>query len=1215
MKPYISRAPSSSIIRALFILWAGAQSQAAWSTTGQVLLADRPVVVDQTDASLAKPNIAFVVDDSGSMTYQNMPQNEESNRARLCRGWYKYNTLAYNPSYTYKPPYDPDGTTYTPDGVKRYPDAVFTAALEDGYFEAGGATFSGGAGSNTAIDLSNPPFPLISDDDEDEDDDDDDDEDNPTKYYYTYVPAGSQNISRTDCLRDNRYTAVTSAGDIEAPGVQKGSPEAKKNYANWYSYYRRRGYLMKAATGEAFRNLDESFRVGLFFINSVDSGADRANSGNRDLPISTFDETSRLNWYRTLYESKGDGTTPLRGALARMGRMYAGQFSGWDPVQYSCQQNFTILSTDGYWNTGGETSSYTALKIKGEEQQGQTEDGLVGNVDSGAPRPYYDGGNQGQGNTLADIAYYYYTSDLRNSNLGNCTNTDSLTANDLCEDNVRGSGTDQSSKQHMTTYTIGLGVGGTITYESDYETAPDISGVRQYYDIANGNTNWPRPSSSERAKIDDVWHAAVNGRGRYYSASDSTSLYQGIRKALSGLRVQTGSASAAATSSLEPIAGDNAVYVALYETVTWSGDVKAYSIDPVTGNLNSTVAWSAQTELDEQVAESSLIGEAVGRDIRFFDSDAADGTKLSSFEYDNLDTTEKAHFTNICAKAPQIDQCGDDGDDLIAAQKVIANDGTNLVNYLRGNPVYEDKASNDDEPDNKIYRGRSHLLGDIVHGAPVYVKKPAFNYDDPTYAVFKSEKSGRDATVYVAANDGMLHAINAENGRERWAYVPKFVMQNMWKLADRQYDHRYFVDGAPTVADICILQKTGAPQLCESEHYWRTILVGGLNKGGCGYYALDITDPTAPKGLWEFQHDNLGYSFGNPLVAKNKDGRWVVMFTSGYNNIPGVCGKPTGVGDGNGHVFVLDAEEGTLLDTISTFTSGATPAGTAAEPSGLGKMNAWIGDARNPVAQRLYAGDLKGNLWRIDFDNNHAPSGKEAVLLAQLKDGTTNRKPQPITIKPELAVVDQDRPVILVGTGKLLDSDDLTNTDQQSLYAIEDSLEESGIADIRGDTMVQLTLTQTTGAADGPMSGRTIRKVSAGGVNWNWSTHDGWYMDFDPDDSSPGERVNVDMNFQLGALTLATNVPSQDACSVGGYAFLYFFDIQNGGPLSKATEQLVGTRLSGNALVAGMKVLRLPSGDGVVVITDTAGNIRKESMPDTGGGVTLRRTAWRELID
>jgi type IV pilus assembly protein PilY1 len=438
----------------------------------------------------------------------------------------------------------------------------------------------------------------------------------------------------------------------------------------------------------------------------------------------------------------------------------------------------------------------------------------------------------------------------------------------------------------------------------------------------------------------------------------------------------------------------------------------------------------------------------------------------------------------------------------------------------------------------------------------------------------------------------------------------------MWKLADRQYDHRYFVDGAPTVADICITQKAGEPQLCASENDWRTILVGGLNKGGCGYYALDITDPTSPKGLWEFGHDNLGYSFGNPVVAKNKDGKWVVMFTSGYNNIPGVCGKPTGVGDGNGHVFVLDAKEGNLLDTITTYNADSTPAGTTASQSGLGKINAWINDTGNPVADRLYAGDLKGNVWRIDFDSNHAPSGKEAVLLAQLEDGSSPRKKQPITIKPELAVVTaggQEKSVILVGTGKLLFSDDLTNTDQQSLYAIKDSLGTSGIADIRGTTMVPLTLTQTNGTVDGPISGRIIRKVSGDTVDW--ANKDGWYMDFDPNDSSPGERVNVDMNFQLGALTLATNVPSQDACSVGGYAFLYFFDIQNGRPLSKATEELVGMRLSGNALVAGMKVLRLSSGDGAVVITDTAGNLRKESMPGTGGGVALRRTAWRELID
>src|SRR5690606_21197361 len=122
----------------------------------------------------------------------------------------------------------------------------------------------------------------------------------------------------------------------------------------------------------------------------------------------------------------------------------------------------------------------------------------------------------------------------------------------------------------------------------------------------------------------------------------------------------------------------------------------------------------------------------------------------------------------------------------------------------------------------------------------------------------------------------------------------------------------YFADGPLTVADICTNVNAGT-KLCQSDEYWRTILIGGLNKGGCGNYALDVTNPNEPQPLWEVSADspnmqNLGFSYGNPVVAKNKEGKWVVMFSSGYNNIPNGCTADKG--DGNGHIYVLDAESG-----------------------------------------------------------------------------------------------------------------------------------------------------------------------------------------------------------------------------------------------------------------------------------------------------------------
>ncbi|MCZ7654381.1 MAG: PilC/PilY family type IV pilus protein [Rhodocyclaceae bacterium] len=168
-----------------------------------------------------------------------------------------------------------------------------------------------------------------------------------------------------------------------------------------------------------------------------------------------------------------------------------------------------------------------------------------------------------------------------------------------------------------------------------------------------------------------------------------------------------------------------------------------------------------------------------------------------------------------------------------ATQKTQANLGTKMLGYIRGQQEME-------ITDPPLYRPRDHILGDIASAKPAYVRNPRRNYGDVGYSVFKAAQSGRQAMVYVAANDGYLHALNATTGSETWAYVPHAIYPDLHKLADSNYgnNHRYYVDGSPESGDVYIGDQ------------WRTILVGVLNKGGRGYYALDITEPTNPLVLW-----------------------------------------------------------------------------------------------------------------------------------------------------------------------------------------------------------------------------------------------------------------------------------------------------------------------------------------------------------------------------
>jgi type IV pilus assembly protein PilY1 len=136
-----------------------------------------------------------------------------------------------------------------------------------------------------------------------------------------------------------------------------------------------------------------------------------------------------------------------------------------------------------------------------------------------------------------------------------------------------------------------------------------------------------------------------------------------------------------------------------------------------------------------------------------------------------------------------------------------------------------------------VFRNRAvSVLGDIVNSAPVYVGGPTGEYRDTMestrYSTYAAGRAGQTPTIYVGANDGMLHAFNASTGNELFAYVPWAVRNKLTSLTTNPYVHLVTVDGSPSVGDVHV----GGG--------WRTMLVSGMNAGAAGLYALDITNPS-----------------------------------------------------------------------------------------------------------------------------------------------------------------------------------------------------------------------------------------------------------------------------------------------------------------------------------------------------------------------------------
>ena len=720
--------------------------------------------------------------------------------------------------------------------------------------------------------------------------------------------------------RDTVVSTVATYGNRPSRSDCVGAPnctyaEEMQNYSRWFTYYSNRMRMMKTSAGRAFLSFisnptgtpprPDRIRVGFITINPTTPNTTSGNAGanvlaSKYLKIDNFDTTHAVNWYNKFYSIVPNPSTPLREALSRAGWIFAGKLNTGltsgiptadDPIQASCQKNYSIFTTDGFWNQGAGTRPRRQLHaIRNHD-----------NVDNQVIAPYtdkmvsrasgtYDGNilngttagtSPGGRGTLADVALYYYKTDLRGGtdSLGNPTGpatspSTTPAGGNVSTNNVLPGPKDFVEHQHMVTFTLGL-ADGLMRYQPDYESA--LTG--DFANIKNGATgcfwasgicNWPAPQADGQSALDDLWHAAVNGRGNFYSALNPNALATGLADALNKLDISFASAAAAATSSPNVASGAEFAFSTRYQTANWSGEVYAQKIDPLTGTVALAKQWEAHVLLLSKVGPN-----ADTRSLWMFDSAAA--SKLKPFSFPSMTPAEQAFFSNKCFPLSTMTQCTT----LTPFQLIDANDGDKVVRFLRGQTglettVFRDRAEIDDN--NNVIQT---VLGDIINAQPLFVPgRPFFEYSDAGYTTFKDvDLKNRKGTLYIAANDGYLHAFDGNTGVENWAYMPKFVMPAVYQIADSGYagKHRFFLDGTPEFQDVFDVYSST----------WKTVLVGGSNGGGRGYYAVDITDPASPKGLWEFCSDpalcaisdpDLGLTYGNPVIgkaqARRRSGWW-----------------------------------------------------------------------------------------------------------------------------------------------------------------------------------------------------------------------------------------------------------------------------------------------------------------------------------------------------
>jgi len=1042
-------------------------------------------------------------------------------------------------------------------------------------------------------------------------------------YYTTYNPTST-------CPAAPSLSAAASCWAVVP--MNSASAAQQQNFANWYSYYRTRGQALRTVISRAFAQVSDRVRLTWALLDH-DPDAKSASFGSTTRPIEPLSNvtSSGTTWRKAFYDwllntpspflgSTVVSNTPLKAASIAAGEYFratrnphSDQFN--DPYwneQYgsaaadlSCRANFHLIVTDGYWDEPNKqqfrsdpnllkpsiagTGTFRSLPdgtayaqapestVMWDVTSGGTPMLIAPAENGGPPNGCKKNGDSDCFPTLADVAFYYWATDLQPSLKDNVpASFPDLTTGVTAAAPLSGSpasnaeiywnpANDPASWQHMSTMIVSIGVtngGGGVTFPTD------LTGLR------TGALSWPLPRQGMNSAAADSWHAALASRGVYAPASNPMAVADGLNAAFNTIMARS-SAGSATVATNAVLTANTTGFTAGYSTSSWAGNLIAAPLDA--NGQPGAPRWDAGCILTGGTcATAPQASSTPPRDptSRFIVTSHIDGT-AAKFEWSDLDSTETAVLDGADGK------------------------GRQRLDYLRGD------RSNETSP--LSFRPRTSVLGAIIDSQPVYVSAPSGGFSDdwPTgapegaaanlYSKFVYANRARKPAVYVGANDGMLHAFDASTGAELWAYVPHALFENgkLPNLVNNKSIGFTTVDDTPVVQDVFI---NGS---------WHTVLIETMRLGARGVFALDITDPTSlnenaakSRLLWEVtnksgtQYQDLGYTYGSANIARiHALPGWVALVTSGYFPKSPKETDPAASVDQTS-LFVLDLATGAVIKEIKT------PPGTVS----FGLSTPAVYDANgDQVDDYAVAGDLAGNLWRFDLSSSD-PNTWSAQLMFTTYTDPTGIGQNPISVMPvALRDTTMNVPIWVFGSGKYLGPEDVATNGWNFFYGVRDF--GPGSTTLTPNNLIGQTLTESATS-----TGTKVLTISNYPID---SSHGGWDIQM----PNRGERdvVTATPLYTSNNVVLSTILPNNDPCSPGHAGSVLVLDAADASPPAGGVSSN-GTSLPPNAVGVALDSTQLLPVSGMLpTLTPIGGGVVKVPGLIDVHDVLWHRSSWRNL--